>query len=153
MTIVGFTAARNLTQEDELTIERVIVRLPSLPEMVVTGACIGGDQFIAEWFLQNFSNVKQKVIVPNNLSQVDRSFLTAISRYPNVEMVYMPSGSSYRERNARIVAECTRLIGFPPYIESHEFSTRSGTWQTIRIGRRMGREVNVHVLSESRSGQ
>jgi hypothetical protein len=54
---------------------------------------------------------------------------------PHVTVVQMPQGTSYRDRNAALVARAVVVYGLPAYEEHDLRSQRSGTWQTIRIAR------------------
>jgi hypothetical protein len=116
-------------------------------DMVVTGACVGVDMFVAEWFAENRPAVAQKIIVPSDRSRVDPKFIRAMGDLANVEIIHMPVGSTYLARNMEIINNCAVLVGFPMYRESHGKSARSGTWQTIRKARIAGRKVVVHTLT------
>ena len=52
--------------------------------------------------------------------------------------IEMPPGSTYRDRNARLVAEADIVFAFPAYTEDDPRSLRSGTWQAARMARKAG---------------
>jgi hypothetical protein len=138
---VGFTASRDLSGED---IQTLVDRLDLLllvnmssglwtPETrFITGGCRDGDAIIAEWLYRRGMPVH--TILPADHKQID--FLWA--RHANT-YYQMPPGTTYKDRNAAIVAESERVYGFPMYPETHPRSRRSGTWQTIRMARRAGK--------------
>lgn len=145
MTIIGFTGSRDLSSEEELQIERILWKLH--PERVITGACIGVDEFVASFFASNMPDVMHTIYVPTDRSRVNMSFVDWMLKLRNVTVEFMPRGTNYRDRNFAIVSGSETLIGFPREPESHPKSQRSGTWQTIRMAR--GKmPLEVHVLSE-----
>lgn len=143
---IGFTGSRTLRKNAEPAVERILYSLNG--DKVITGACIGLDEFVARWFAENRPHVQQTIFVPGNRSRVSVPFINDMHELPNVEMVFMPRDSSYLARNLEIVGACDILVGFPEYHESHPNSVRSGTWQTIRKGKLSDRKVIVHILSD-----
>ena len=149
---IGFTASRELTEAQVHYIRSVVKDLEILNEVFeteelitggcefITGGCWGGDTEIAKAVREYHPEVNHKVILPANRNQVDRVAIE--SAFPKDNIVKMPEGSSYRDRNTRIVRECNRLIAF------WTGSTRSGTLMTINIGRRAKKlkEEDIHRL-------
>jgi hypothetical protein len=136
MTIsISFTASRNLGALHPIpgVVINVLCRVPHA-DRYITGACIGGDEFIGVWLFTNRPAARHAVIVPANRSRVSY-WWTRIPGGERVEVIEMPPGSSYRDRNLRLVTEATDTYGFPDYPEDHPRSARSGSWQTIRLGR------------------
>lgn len=131
---IGFTASRELTEAQVYFLRSVVkdIEIHDIDEFLVTefitGGCWGGDTEIAKAVREYHPEIPHKVILPANRSQVDRVAIE--SAWPKDNIVKMPEGSSYRDRNTRIVRVCDRLIAF------WTGSMRSGTLMTINIGRR-----------------
>jgi hypothetical protein len=143
---IGFTGSRDLDIGEEVAIERILWSLS--PDRVVTGACVGIDQFVAEFYACNVPDVFQTVYVPGDRSRVNMSFIDFMLKLRQVNVIFMPRQSSYLDRNMKIVESSDELVGFPRFHESHQKSRRSGTWQTIRRARSANKKVTLHVLSE-----
>lgn len=141
VTTIAFTASRTL---DDNAKNLIRVSLENLPraDRYVTGACTGGDAFIGRWLAWHRRDAEHVVVVPGDLSRVDFWFQRA-----NVTVVEMPAHSTYYDRNKRLVKEADLVQAFPAYAEQDYRSLRSGTWQTIRMARRAGKETVVRVLS------
>src|SRR5262249_19060923 len=75
------------------------------------------------------------VVVPADRSRVDPWW----EGCPEVTVIEMPEGTTYRDRNAALVARSAAVFGLPAYPEDDPRSRRSGTWQTIRMARRAGK--------------
>jgi hypothetical protein len=98
----------------------------------VTGACVGGDAFIGRTLHDMFPAKRHVVIVPANRSRVAVWWHDA----PTVQVIEMPPGTSFRDRNVQIVDRSALLVGIPARHEFAVESRRSGSWQTIRLARR-----------------
>lgn len=149
MKTIGFTASRNIKGVNP---RRMIWALQNLEQAkFVYGGCLGGDEAIAIW-LTNFgpAGSRHHVILPANRAAVVEwwKYPNAADPFPLVE--FMPEGSNYKDRNQRIVNVSDELVGFPEYPENHPKSLRSGTWQTIRMGRKKGIPVTVYILREDK---
>lgn len=131
--IIGFTASRIVGEEQAERIRTKLLRLPPNP-VVVTGACLGGDQFISQWFQECRPLSTQVVIVPWQTDLVDMEWIGSLAGAKGIEVVLMAKGTTYRDRNFEIVQRSERLIGFPSFGEADPRMRRSGTWQTIRMG-------------------
>lgn len=136
---VGFTGTRSLNPMED--IGRLMMILEALPTgtAIVTGACIGVDSFIASQ-AHNFG-LSVHTVVPADRSRVDRRWRDHCDTFEE-----MASGTDYRARNVRIVELSTRVIAVPDHAEDAPESRRSGTWMTVRIARKAGKPVDVHVL-------
>jgi hypothetical protein len=138
---VGFTGSRELSLP--LAQSRRVIReaVQSLPKdaRVVTGACIGVD---AEVAYLAYGTHHVHTIVPADRSRVDPHWRDYCDTFEE-----MPPGTTYRDRNERIVEVSTRLIGIAQAPENDIHSRRSGTWQTIRLARKAGRSVEVRLLT------
>lgn len=137
---VGFTGTRSLTPAENPLIERVVDGLPG-GTRVVTGACLGVDAQVATYAFTAHAGLKIHTIVPADRSRVDPDWLGWCHTYEE-----MPRGTTYRDRNIRIVTESDRLIAFPDHAEDVPESRRSGTWMTIRLCRKAGKPVEIHIL-------
>lgn len=140
MRTVGFTGTRNLTKQDYGVIAEVIKNLPD-DVRIVNGGCVGVDTLVARYAFLRSLHVH--TIFPSDLSQVDPDayrWCTTSER--------MPEGSSYRDRDRRIVEESDVLIAFAQYPENYSRSLRSGTWMTVRIAKRCNVPVLVYVLND-----
>lgn len=133
---VSFTAAREWDDGPDPAEGTVVNVLHQVPEAAryVTGGAIGGDKFIGRWLYDNRPDAEHVIIVPADKSRVDPWWLYVDGT--NITVIPMPAGTSYADRNARLVAQGTMTFGFPAYPEAHPSSLRSGSWQTIRMARK-----------------
>lgn len=137
----AITGARGrLSVKQRREIREAIDALPS-ECVVITGACIGVDAYVARYAIVSGRQVH--TIVPSNRSLVDPEYQHWCHSYEG-----MPPDTDYRQRNARLVSTSTHgLIGFPRADEDKPESQRSGTWQTIRMGRsRRESEYTVTIV-------
>ena len=146
----GFTGSRHCSPEAKVT---VVETLKSLApgERYTTGACVGVDAFVGQMMLRLHPEAEHRVIVPSDRSRVDywwtSRHLDGSTVAVAVEM--MSPGTTYRDRNARIVACSDMLVAFPEHEEDDQRSQWSGTWQTVRMARSAGLAVVVVVLAGS----
>jgi hypothetical protein len=132
---VGFTAARDLDYAGRQVIENVLAQVPAARKFV-TGGARGGDAYIGRWLREHRPWSEHMVVVPANRSQADPWWEAYGS---SVILMVMEPGTTYRDRNATIVLHSSAVFGLPAYSEADPLSQRSGTWQTIRIARELGR--------------
>lgn len=132
---IGFTASRDLDYGGMQVIENVLAQVP-LARRYVTGGARGGDACIGRWLREHRPWSEHVIIVPANRSQADPWWEVYRS---SVTVIEMEPGTTYKDRNAAIVAASSAVFGLPAYPEVDPRSRRSGTWQTIRIARGMGR--------------
>jgi hypothetical protein len=136
--IVGFTGTRDLLVPGRP--DKVAKRLDELASAgmttAVTGACHGVDAFIVAYLGMNHPMVRNVVVVPALRSQVSIGILDR----SDVELVLMPAGTTYRDRNTKIVELAETVEAF----WTGQF--RSGTNMTIGIARRAGKLGNVTML-------
>lgn len=139
----GFTAARELDSFPDGYIESVLQSLPPA-ERYITGGARGGDALIGRWLYERYPSAHHIVVVPANRAQVVEWWLGF-----DVTAVDMPRGTSYRDRNMHIVQMCTNLVAFPAFPEFNVKSRRSGTWQTVRMAKRVGKSVQIYCGEEA----
>ncbi len=137
--IIGFTAARELTEANIAYIKSIIVDLEAA-DGFVTGGCIGGDTLIAKCIRDFHPDKSHKIIIPANRSQVDSAVYWLAN--PKDNIIYMPERSSYRDRNTKIVDSSDRMLAF------WTGGQRSGTLMTINISKRANKiiEEDIHML-------
>jgi len=124
----GFTGAKKGTTE--MIILRLLRSLKLTPnDVVITGACIGIDAQVAIMVNKHYPKVPQLIVVPANVSRVDTRVYDLA---PNVTLDYMPEGSSYRDRNKRLVDECDNMVAFWSGSKIH-----SGTYMTMNEATRV----------------
>lgn len=137
-TVLGFSGHRYLT-EAQLDVVNEIVDAVNPSLRVVTGGCVGVDAAVAARAFRRGIHVS--TIVPSIRDLVDPEWRSHCD-----EAHEMPMGTTYRDRNVQIVKQSTRLVGLPAHSENSRKSTRSGTWQTIRLGMGEGRDPIVVIL-------
>jgi hypothetical protein len=121
-------------------VDRIATIVDGLPEgtMVITGGCLGGDALVAR--LARARGLKVLTILPANHKEVDPEW-----REHCTEFYQMPPGTSYRDRNTRIVVLSRRMYGLADG-PTNGVDRGSGTWMTIRIAQRRGVPIQVEVL-------
>ena len=147
---VAFTASRVLSPEAAggVVTSVLAVHVPHA-DRYVTGGCIGGDAFIGRWLYVNRPEARHAVVVPADRSRVDEWWAGL-----DVELIEMPAGTSYADRNARLVAEAEggAVFAFPLHPEHDPRSRRSGSWQTVRMARHVGNFSQWHLASPPYTG-
>jgi hypothetical protein len=136
---VGWTGTRHGSPEVERAIHRAFDRIDA-DAQIVTGACVGVDALVARYATS--LGMAVHAVVPSDRSRVDPEWLRYCTTYEE-----MAPGTTYRDRNERIVALTTSdLFAVPEHPEGDPRSRRSGTWQTVRMARRARKRVHVHVM-------
>jgi hypothetical protein len=136
--IITWTATRRLEEGDEQTFTR-LVDATSPNAKHITGGCIGGDALLARLLYGRGWMVH--VVIPADRSKVDSEWRQFCSSYE-----LMLEGTTYRQRDERMVDLGTRCIGICNRPEKHGASIYSGTWMTVRIAIAMGRPTETTVL-------
>lgn len=146
--VIGFSGTRN--DPDPAVLLPVLGGLWGMKGFI-SGACTGVDHHAASWcsIVYQYPHV---VVVPADHSLIHRWWEEPpgfeAERAP-VFVEQMPDGTTYKDRNAQIAKRCTALVAFPEYPEKHPRSRHSGTWQTIRMVRTLGKPTYVFPLEES----
>lgn len=173
ITVLGFTGTGKLRQEHHWLVEQRLKELAhqfggSYNVRVVTGAQTGVDAFVADWMERAMPCATHHVIIPyapHDKGTASRfTYLDSVQWNICVERMPHPNCSSldkrrnaiaYRERDQRIVDWVlagrqqpgdadSRLEAFPLHEEKR--MPRSGTWLTVRLGRKAGIPIVEHVL-------
>lgn len=129
--MIGWTASRQDPAPHQREQMRRIFSALTLADGFVTGGCVGGDAFIGATLYDLYPLRRHVVVVPADRSRVAIWWHDA----PTVEVIEMPPGTSYRDRNVRLVDESHLLGGISAFPEFDDRSRRSGSWQTIRLAR------------------
>lgn len=151
----GFSGSRHLDERGRTVVASTLAsRFKAVPAHCefTTGVCVGVDSFAGQWLWRFVLHGRHRVIVPADRSRVDWWWTHRAIREAEgdsgVEVIEMPSGTTYRDRNVRIVEYSDRLLAFPEHGEDDPRSARSGTWQTIRLAEHYGVPVEVRVLDQ-----
>lgn len=133
MTTLAFTAAREGFDPPPARVWQVLMGLPPA-SCYVTGGCRGGDAVIGRWLRMTYPRAEHVVVLPASLRQVEDWWSGLDRLHPRI--IAMPAGTTYKDRNTRLVELADEVRGFPAWPEHDPRSVRSGTWQTIRMARR-----------------
>ena len=135
----GFTGTRKLDIFDprhKANVQRVIDLVADGTEFT-TGACRGIDIFLYYALKAKYPQAWHRVIVP-----WDKRQAVIPEEAKNTEIIYMPEGTTFRDRNKRILDFTDFLYVIPfdklevPY---------SGTWMTHNIAK--DRKIPLEVIS------
>lgn len=132
---IAFTGTRTPPEDAAQEIERVLAGLPKNAR-ILTGGAIGVDALVAR--AAHRAGFHVHTVLPANRRQVDSCWAQFCRTHEQ-----MPTGTSYMQRNNRLVALADRLIAFP---RTADEELRSGTWATVRRGRAKGVLVEVCPL-------
>ena len=110
----------------------------------VTGAAIGLDAFAGKVWALHHPQAAHVVLLPSDRGRVDTWWVRPPFAASGVELIEVRG--DYADRNCALVRAADLLIAFPQHAEYHPASRRSGTWQTIRMARRRGIPVELHIL-------
>lgn len=129
--ILGFTGSRyGLSIAQRCDLERML----RIATEFHHGDCVGGDE--------QAHNLARAYGVPIVIHPPDDPRLRAYCQ--DAKLVHTPR--PYLQRNREIVQACEHLVAAPDGPER----LRSGTWATVRIARRLGKQVTIlgHMLYE-----
>jgi predicted Rossmann-fold nucleotide-binding protein len=136
---IAFTGSRNYQPATDD--EKVLTVLYGISRnaFLVTGGCIGVDAAVARIGTQ--MGFRVHTILPADRSRVDPEWRIWCDTFEE-----MPQGTSYKDRNVRLVVLADSLIAFPSQPETHNGPRGSGTWQTVRLARRANKVVTIYPL-------
>lgn len=122
---LGFTGSRLLTPRQESFVAQRLDRLCTEATHVITGACVGVDSFIARYVDANFPDILNVIVVPSRQDRVCHEVL----KLTRAMRLHMPYGTSYRDRNEKIVDLSDEVHAF-------YCSQSRGTFMTIAIAKK-----------------
>jgi hypothetical protein len=138
---IAFTSSREEPDANQRAHIHTVLETLGAARAFATGGCIGGDHYIGETLLAMYPGRRHTVIVPADRSRV-AAWWRSYPDHPGLNVIEMPPNTQYRDRNLGLIQGYATflgsqlLLGFPAHNESHRKSGRSGSWQTIRMGRR-----------------
>lgn len=140
----SFTGIRELRDEYVPRIDKVLISLTD-GDKFYTGAAEGIDIYVEERLERIFPKRERTVIIPDAYhSPLAGNFANKVIKMePGVDS----DSEAFRMRNIVLVGFCDVLIAFPK--TDKELFRGSGTWMTIRIARKAGKEVRIYPLEES----
>jgi predicted Rossmann fold nucleotide-binding protein DprA/Smf involved in DNA uptake len=118
-------------------VELLTEAITALPRgtIVVQGGAIGIDYEAAR--IAHNLGLDVWTIYPS-----DHSHISTTTRIRSTRVEYMPPGTSYRQRNERVVGLSDWVIAVPER-PSNGVDWGSGTWMTVRIAKGVGKAVVV----------
>lgn len=138
---ISFTGPTSLTLDQRVFVVETLFGLHA--DEFTTGGARGLDVLAAEVCLFTFPDALHRVVAPDRPYD-DQKVAWLVGE--GVELERMPKGTSYRDRNERLVdyadGEDDRFIGFV----ARPTFYRSGEWMTLNIARRRGLDPEVVVL-------
>ena len=135
-------ARRQVTGALQPLTEGRVSHLDRPRHVVVTGGCIGMDAMVARVAFLN--DLWVHTVLPANRSQVDPEWMAYCTSYEE-----MPDGTTFMDRNDRMIELATYLFAFPATAET----LRSGTWATVRRGRTKQIPVLVYPIAQIERSQ
>jgi hypothetical protein len=139
----GFTGTRSFKHEHHaIDVFGRLLQLHNGTEFW-TGACVGLDDYVAQQLVQLYPWARHVVVMPHDRRQVDPAFIEWAVAHPKVEIIWMPEGTTMRDRNTKIVENVDRLEVFPYRRLAKPYS---GTWMTANIADKLGVPTDVLVL-------
>lgn len=112
----------------------------------ITGCAHGVDTYIAQAATALFPRAMHTLVVP--AAPHNEALVMGWMPCSTRQIIVMPPAASnaeaYRARNAYMVARCDQLVGAALHEESRQ--PRSGTWMTVRMGRKARKLHRLLVL-------
>jgi hypothetical protein len=134
---LGFTGTKaGLTiRQHDMLYERLTMLKPSV---FVHGGCVGGDD---EADLMAATLGIPRLVFPS--TRIDKRVSDDVLRSRTGSPVWIMTPKEPLDRNPDIVNAVEQLIACP---RQPRMITRSGTWTTVRLARRILGDINVHVI-------
>lgn len=129
---VAFTGIRTPSDAYVEAIWDTIYFWPHHVDKFVSGCAYGVDTETANAVVNYWPGARLHLVVP---ARPCNKSLIRLSKLPQVSVEHMPSGTTYLDRNDRMIELADYLIAFP---RNFEEKLRSGTWATIRRARTKG---------------
>lgn len=133
--IIGFTGTRSgMTDKQKYVVELLLTRIGGMEStknpVGLHGDCIGADA--------DFHNICRKLGMKVNQRPCTFENLRA-----HTDATEISEPTNPMARNRQIVADCSVLVACPP---NDTELKRSGTWATIRMGRKLGDIKQVVII-------
>lgn len=127
--------------------ERIAIHLSEFKDVTecISGCAFGIDSIFARIAKDRWPDIRHTLIIPagyHNWSLYDP---------PNFDLYHMARRTNYLDRNQEMInrmEEGDILLAYP---KSANEILRSGTWSTIRRGRKAGVEIRIHPLNGDKS--
>lgn len=133
------TGTRQLYLGSKFQIAHILEMYADALAEITFGGALGVDTeaalCVAGWDRRPF----MRLVLPANRTQCDARNI----EIDWDEVIEMPDGSSYMDRNEKMLDNGERVIAFP---RGGREKLRSGTWATVRRAEKRGYEVNLHPL-------
>lgn len=130
---VGFTGPRYPSEHIGDRISAALKSLNKYEDELIVGGCTGVDELVARFGTS--LGFRVHVVLPANRSRIDAQWMFYCTSHEE-----MPQGTTYMQRNDRLVELSDQYIGFP---DTPEEELYSGTWATIRRARKKGIHVTI----------
>lgn len=164
--VVAFTGTHKLERHHHPQVDTVLDRLVAEANAghiteFVSGTQVGLDAYAGRYMIEHCPDALHRLVVPAEPGTFDSQFMTWATNEsrtnPRIDIWPMPplppqqrehkraAAIAYRARDQYMVDACARLVGFPLHEEQR--MKYSGTWLTIRLGRKAAAcSVEYHLL-------
>lgn len=145
----GFTGTREeLTNDEKGRIFYMLNVGVQQGATIITGGCVGVDAYVAQYAFQERTAGKtgDRMWKVHTIMPADRKAADPNWREHCDTWEEMPAGTTYKDRNQRIVDQSHALFAFPAHEEQHPDSRRSGSWQTVRMAQKASKPVRAEIL-------
>lgn len=111
-----------------------------------TGAAFGVDTLAARIAVVRLPDTVHRIVAPakRHNHELAPALIRDYGSNRRIQHVQMPEGTTYLDRNERMVTYCDVLLAFP---EAEREVVRSGTWHTVRAARRAGKVIKFFPLN------
>jgi len=113
----------------------------------VTGAAFGVDTLCLYLCYAWRREATHTVVVPDGKHNEE---IVQFALAMDLEVIVMPEGTDYMDRNTKMIQLSDILVAFPPTSEeTGRGSSGAGTWSTIRRARKKGIPIYIYPLDRS----